>query len=148
MFTLPDTENGALRHIPMHPKIRSASAVKLPDQSTISRHWREARDALRMDWLHFHDLRHSAASEMINGEVDLYTVGAVLGHKSAQSTKRYAQLATAALRRALGNIGKKSPLKKKHGMRKLPANPRQYLVAPCESNTAPTDYESRSRATR
>ncbi|KXJ63044.1 hypothetical protein AXY46_03230 [Achromobacter xylosoxidans] len=37
--------------------------------------------------LRFHDLRHSAASEMINvNKVDLYTTGAVLGHKSAAST--------------------------------------------------------------
>ncbi|MNY47762.1 hypothetical protein D3C86_1830530 [compost metagenome] len=53
------------------------------------------------------------ASEMINAKVDLYTVGAVLGHKSAASTKRYAHLATDAMKTALGQIGKKSPDKRK-----------------------------------
>ncbi|MEK7947053.1 tyrosine-type recombinase/integrase [Pigmentiphaga sp. YJ18] len=100
----------------------------MPDQSTISRHFRAAREAVGMDWLHFHDLRHSATSEMINREIDLYTVGAVLGHKSAQSTKRYAHLATAALRKAVGEIGKKSPPPHRRNPRQMPRNPRQYLV--------------------
>jgi site-specific recombinase XerD len=54
-----------------------------------------------------HDLRHSAASEMINAGVDLYTVGGVLGHKSAASTARYAHLAQAKLKAAVGTIGAK-----------------------------------------
>lgn len=62
-----------------------------------------------IDDLHFHDLRHSSASAMINEGIDLYTVGAVLGHKDAASTKRYSHLATATLATAIGTIGKKSP---------------------------------------
>jgi site-specific recombinase XerD len=54
-----------------------------------------------------HDLRHSAASEMINAGVDLYTVGGVLGHKSQVSTARYAHLAQAKLKAAVGTIGAK-----------------------------------------
>ena len=57
--------------------------------------------------MHFHDLRHSAASEMINVDIALYTVGAVLGHKDARATKRYAHLATRTLAAAVGQIGKK-----------------------------------------
>ncbi|MFZ6774294.1 tyrosine-type recombinase/integrase [Undibacterium sp. SXout7W] len=37
--------------------------------------------------MHFHDLRHSAASMLINNDVDLFTVGAILGHKYQRSTK-------------------------------------------------------------
>ena len=66
-----------------------------------------------MAHLRLHDLRHSAASEMINAKVDLHTVGAGLGHKSAASTKRYAHLATDAIKTALSQIGKKSPTQKK-----------------------------------
>ena len=54
-----------------------------------------------------HDLRHSAASAMINAGVDLYTVGGVLGHQSATSTKRYSHLATSTLAAAVSMIGKK-----------------------------------------
>ena len=62
-----------------------------------------------MEHFHFHDVRHSAASEMINAGVDLYTVGAVLGHKDSRSTQRYAHLATDTLAAAVGRIGKISP---------------------------------------
>jgi integrase len=108
MFELPDTKNGKRRHVPIHPKIASAAKVPLPDQSWISTHFRTARKKLGMDWLHFHDLRHSAASQMINQGVDLYTVGAVLGHKSSVSTQRYSHLATDSLRDAVAKIGRKA----------------------------------------
>ena len=53
----------------------------------------------------FHDLRHSNASAMINKGVDLHTVGKVLGHKSAQSTRRYAHLSIETLDAAIRKIG-------------------------------------------
>ena len=83
-----------------------------------------------MAHLRLHDLRHSAASEMINAKVDLHTVGAGLGHKSAASTKRYALLVTDAIKTALGlgQIGKEIPTKR--GLHESHANPRQYLVGP------------------
>ncbi len=61
---------------------------------------------------------------MINAKVDLYTVGAVLGHKSAASTKRYAHLATEAIKTAHSQIGKNPPHKRKRGLHELHANPR------------------------
>lgn len=112
-FVLHDTKNGDPRIIPIHPRILVCAKYTFPDPSRTSKHFRTARKAVGMDWLHFHDLRHSAASEMINNEVDLYTVGAVLGHKSSQSTKRYAHLATSSLRSAIGAIGQKIPHSKK-----------------------------------
>jgi len=45
---------------------------------------------------------------MVNAGVDLYTVGAVLGHKSSASTRRYAHLNTENLEKAVGMIGKKA----------------------------------------
>lgn len=106
-FILSDTKNGLPRHVPVHPKVRCCIHIAMPDVSRISKHFRDARRSIDMDWLHFHDLRHSAASEMINAGVDLYTVGAVLGHKSASSTKRYAHLANESIRDALTQIGRK-----------------------------------------
>lgn len=107
-FLLDDTKNGEPRHVPVHPRIRVCLKVRMREASKMSKYFREARRAVGMDWLHFHDLRHSAASEMINAGVDLYTVGAVLGHKSATSTKRYSHLATDSLRSALTKIGRKA----------------------------------------
>ena len=71
-------------------------------------HWRAAKLAVGRDDLTFHDLRHSAASELINQGVDLYTAGAVLGHRSAASTKRYAHLATDRLAEAIKKMGKRA----------------------------------------
>lgn len=113
MFVLDDTKNGEPRHVPMHPKIRAASKVAPRNKWNVSKEFKAAAVAVGMGHLRFHDLRHSAASAMINAKVDLYTVGAVLGHKSAASTKRYSHLATEAIRMALGEIGKKSPTQKK-----------------------------------
>lgn len=113
MFLLEDTKNGEPRHVPMHPKIRAASKVGPRNKWNVSKEFKAAAVAVGMGHLRFHDLRHSAASAMINANVHLYTVGAVLGHKSAASTQRYSHLATEAMKSALGEIGKKSPTQKK-----------------------------------
>jgi integrase len=42
--------------------------------------------------LRFHDLRHSVASVLAKQNVPLLTIGKVLGHRSLESTKRYAHL--------------------------------------------------------
>lgn len=51
--------------------------------------------------LHLHDLRHSAASFMINAGIDLFAVGRILGHADHQSTMRYSHLANDTLRKAV-----------------------------------------------
>jgi len=107
-FVLADTKNGSPRMIPIHPKLNSCLKYKMPTRYIIGYHFRMARKAVDMEWLHIHDLRHSAASELINNGVDLYTVGAVLGHKSSASTKRYSHLATESLKAAIMKMGRKA----------------------------------------
>ena len=107
VFVLADTKNGSPRIIPMHPKILTAARVPMPRRSEIDYYWPLARDACGLSHVTLHDLRHSAASAMINAGEDLATVGAVLGHKSAASTKRYSHWATARLAAAVGRIGRK-----------------------------------------
>lgn len=107
-FVLADTKNGDPRIIPIHPKITSAARAERPPYHLVRDHICKARDALGLPKAAtFHKLRHSAASAMLDQGVDLYTVGAVLGHKSAASTKRYAHLVTDRLREALATIGRK-----------------------------------------
>lgn len=108
VLILEDTKNGNRHVLPVHPKITSAIKVQLYSASYTSQLYRKARDAAGMGHFHFHDFRHSAASEMINQGVDLYTVGAVLNHKSTQSTQRYAHLRDSKLRLAVDSIGKKA----------------------------------------
>ncbi|WP_235505330.1 tyrosine-type recombinase/integrase [Acidovorax sp. Leaf160] len=94
--------------VPIHPKVWAVARCAEPwqDKITVQSYFRRASQEAGHADLHFHDLRHSSASAMTNSGVDLYTVGAVLGHKDAKSTKRYSHLATASLAAALGTIGK------------------------------------------
>ena len=64
---------------------------------TIKHSWQTARKAARLSDLRIHDLRHSAASFMINSGVDLFAVGKVLGHADYKSTMRYSHLANETL---------------------------------------------------
>jgi integrase len=112
IILLRTTKNGTPRAIPIHPKIRSAVEKYLPPKiarSTIQSHHLKAKRQAGYDEITFHTLRHSAASEMVNNDVDLYAVGAVLGHKDPRSTKRYAHLATKTLKAAIHKIGRKMP---------------------------------------
>lgn len=111
LLVLADTKNGDRRAVPAHPRIQHL-LKRLPltaPKITIQRAWERARDAAGLGGFHFHDLRHSAASEMVNAGVDLYVVGRVLGHRDSRSTERYAHLTAGKLAEAVGLIGQKSP---------------------------------------
>jgi integrase len=107
LFVLRDSKNGQPRIVPIHPKAASAARVPLTPRTQIDYWWRKARAACGLEHVTLHDLRHSAASAMINAGEDLATVGAVLGHKSPASTQRYSHWATARLAAAVGKIGRK-----------------------------------------
>lgn len=111
LLILPDTKNGDRRAIPAHPRIRHL-LKHLPltgPKITVQRAWERSRGPAGLDGVRFHDLRHSAASEMVNAGVDLYTVGTVLGHRDPRSTKRYSHLTADRLAEAVQTIGQKSP---------------------------------------
>lgn len=113
---IPTSKTGKPRYVPL-----SQAAVDviealprwdhcpwlLPNPATlrpytdIKRPWEKARDAAGLHDLRVHDLRHSAASFMINAGVDLFAVGRILGHADHQSTMRYAHLANDTLMKAV-----------------------------------------------
>lgn len=64
---------------------------------SIKHAWQRAIKVAKLPGLRIHDLRHSAASFMVNSGVDLFAVGKVLGHASYQSTQRYSHLANDTL---------------------------------------------------
>ena len=55
--------------------------------------------------LRFNDLRHTAATKMIEAGVDLVTVSRILGHASIQMTMRYAHPTPENMRRAVEKLG-------------------------------------------
>lgn len=109
-WLLHDTKNDQPRIVPIHPRVAVCARhfVACP-KITIQSAWQRARDAAGRHDVRFHDLRHSTASALINAGTDLYTVGAVLGHKDSRSTARYSHLSTESLTAAVLRIGQKSP---------------------------------------
>lgn len=112
VWLIPTSKNGKPRHVPLSksaidilnavPKFDKCGYV-LPNPETlkpfvsIKHGWQTARDEAKLPDLRIHDLRHSAASFMINAGVDLFAVGRVLGHADHKSTMRYSHLANDTL---------------------------------------------------
>ena len=105
-WLLEDTKNGTRRLVPIHTKVAHLSRMWPPSVSpkTVHERWTAACRTLGFTGANVHTLRHSAASAMINAGASLYEVGAVLGHKTPISTKRYSHLATATLEAAVRKI--------------------------------------------
>ncbi|KMS55761.1 site-specific integrase [Sphingobium cupriresistens] len=116
VWLIPTSKTGKPRHVPLSkPAIDILSAVPrfdkcdyvLPNPETlkpfvsIKHGWQTARDEAKLPDLRIHDLRHSAASFMINAGVDLFAVGRVLGHADHKSTMRYSHLANDTLMAAV-----------------------------------------------
>jgi integrase len=60
------------------------------DGSNIRRALITALDITKIHDLHFHDLRHTFATRIVQAGIDLYKVQRLLGHKSPIMTQRYA----------------------------------------------------------
>jgi integrase len=109
---IPDSKTGKPRYVPL-----SQAAIDLisklprwekcpwllPNPKTrepfhsVKHSWDTAREEANLPGLRLHDLRHSAASFMINAGIDLFAVGKILGHADHQSTMRYSHLANDTL---------------------------------------------------
>lgn len=112
-FSVPQTRSKTLKPrlvpiaVPAKPALRSWLALsQVPDYWQLRKEFLVARKAAKVGPpdLRLHDLRHSAASLLINQNVDLYTVGKILGHASTQTTARYAHLADATLKKAMARL--------------------------------------------
>jgi len=67
--------------------------------------WTEARERAGLADVRLHDLRHTFASFGAAGGFGLPVIGALLGHRQAATTARYAHLADDPLKHAAGRIG-------------------------------------------
>lgn len=121
-WLIPTSKTGKARHVPLsQPAVAILKAVPrfkdcpyvVPNPETkqpfvtIKRAWQTARKEAALPDLRIHDLRHSAASFMINAGIDLFAVGKVLGHADHKSTMRYSHLANDTLLAAVEAGAKK-----------------------------------------
>lgn len=121
-WLIPTSKTGKARHVPLSraaldviaalPRFKDCPHL-IPNPNTlepfvsIKHAWQAARTLAGLKTTRIHDLRHSAASFMVNSGVDLFAVGKVLGHASYQSTQRYAHLANDTLLAAVEAGAKK-----------------------------------------
>ena len=71
------------------------SPTKTDKPFEFRKRWNEALQKAGISNFRFHDLRHSAASYLVMGGATLHETAEILGHKSTETTKRYAHLSTA-----------------------------------------------------
>ncbi len=116
VWRIPTSKTGQPRHVPLSddaiavlsqiPRIADCGYLvpnpktRLPFQS-IFHSWDTARRAASLADVRIHDLRHSAASNLVNSGQSLYVVAKVLGHSQTRTTERYAHLDAAVLLNAV-----------------------------------------------
>lgn len=105
---LDDTKNGEPRLNPIpapamsellnHREIGNGlifnSPAKPDKPFDYTKRWKAALKDAGIEKFRFHDLRHTAASYLVMGGATLYDAAQILGHKSTETTKRYAHLST------------------------------------------------------
>ncbi len=68
----------------------------------VSRLWDAVRYTAGLEDMRLHDIRHTAASMMLQAGAPIADVGRSVGHHSTRSTQRYAHAADAGAKRAVG----------------------------------------------
>lgn len=102
-----NTKTLRVRTIPIVPALRPwLEFVPLKiNQEGLKSGFRRAREAAGLD-VHFHDLRHSCASLLINFGVPLEVIRDILGHTTVKTTERYAHLVIDRQAEALDMLSK------------------------------------------
>jgi integrase len=67
--------------------------------------WQRIRKRSKLDDVRIHDLRHAFAATAAAGGLSLTQIGQLLGHRSAQTTKRYAELLDNPAKQAAEKVG-------------------------------------------
>lgn len=99
---LPLTKNGSSRDVPLSRKARNllldmgrmlSGEVFNYTPSGFKSAWRLSLQRLKIEDLHFHDLRHEAISRFFElGTLNVMEVAAISGHRSLNMLKRYTHL--------------------------------------------------------
>lgn len=95
-------KSGKARHIPLNSEAlkvlravlkRHSGDGRLFDVSAVAKSWEGVCTVAKLSDFRFHDLRHTFASKLVMGGIDLNTVRELLGHGDITMTLRYAHLA-------------------------------------------------------
>jgi len=98
---LYDTKN-AEKRVPKHPSSPYIFCDKKGQSyGDIKKSFLTAIEKSGIIDFHFHDLRHTFASQLVMSGVDLNTVRELLGHKSLEMTLRYSHLSPDHKKRAV-----------------------------------------------
>lgn len=91
--------------------------------------FRKALGRAGLSDLHFHDLRHTFASQWMMAGGDLYVLRSILGHKSVAMTQRYAHLSPAYKRAMVDRMEQiwAKPANRPAEMPMVPENRRRLL---------------------
>jgi integrase len=128
LIMLNKMKNGERREIPINDVLKDTlealprhinSEYVFCNQKTVKRYGNIKRSfatvckrAKLLDF-HFHDMRHTCASNLVMAGVDITTVSRLLGHKDIKMTLRYSHLAPAHMRSAVDKLN--SALLDNHG---------------------------------
>lgn len=99
MFRVERSKNGEKRGVPMSGvltetlraiKVRKIAGRVFPiSERSLRVAFESAVEKAEIEDFHFHDLRHTFATRLVQNGVDLYKVKELLGHKSLAMTMRY-----------------------------------------------------------
>lgn len=114
---LPQTKNGESRHVPMCKKARQLIRAQLdldtdwlcPNRSrtnrwkkdNLRRYFNKACERAGVRDCTWHDLRHTFCSRLAMAGIPLRTIQVLAGHKSTETTERYAHLSPGYLQDAV-----------------------------------------------
>lgn len=115
---ISDSKSGKSRKVPMNAAVFETFRGRSRDSEYVfynpktKNHIKDIKTAFKaacrraeIKGLRLHDLRHTAASKMIEAGVDLVTVSKILGHASIQMTMRYAHPTPENMRLAVAKLG-------------------------------------------
>ncbi|WP_017429382.1 tyrosine-type recombinase/integrase [Vreelandella jeotgali] len=106
-WCIPDNKSGRARYVPLSDYLikmlrylekEKACDYILPNPETLKPYvnmyhaWNTARKKADLHDFRMHDLRHTAASYMVNNGIPLYIVKEILGHANYATTQRYSHL--------------------------------------------------------
>ena len=115
------TKNKSDRLIPIHQKVKTillirfnsdlkqfvfyrVSGIKLNGEFISKKFKKAVREAGLNDEYHFHTLRHSFASNLVQRGISLYTVKELLGHENVKTTQIYSHLQAENLSQAVNML--------------------------------------------